>query len=554
MLWSKARAMSPVRLVVGVCIAGLLVTAGISWTAWKLDRSNEQRLLQVQTRQAAAVLTSTISNIENPLQTALAIESATDGDPQRFTQFMATYTAANGLFSAASLWRVTGDSVAPVASVGASPALAPSSNDAHDFVTRALHRSTFVVTSISTGGQQSIGYALADPQHPVFAVYAERAIPANRRVPVESNSAFSDLHFATYVGSTTSPSALATTDVAANQLPLSGTTARETIPFGDTVLTLVTAPDGQLGGSLGAQLPWVFLASGIALTAAAAFIVRHLVRRRAAAETDAITITGLYEQLDAVYGQQRTIAETLQHALLPLRTPSVANLDIATRYVAGARGVDIGGDWYSVVQLDDNHIGFVVGDVSGRGVDAAAIMARIKFTLRAYLAEGHSPEVALALSSRQVDISADGHMATAIVGVADLRTRDITLANAGHLNPLIVADGQAQFVATAAGPPLGVGETDYAATTITMPPGSMFLAFTDGLVERRTEDLDVGLDRLAGIAASTDRPLETLLSTVLATMTSNGSEDDIAILAFEWTTPGLIEESPPSVPAMRVSI
>ena len=87
-----------------------------------------------------------------------------------------------------------------------------------------------------------------------------------------------------------------------------------------------------------------------------------------------------------------------------------------------------------------------------------------------------------------------------------------------------------------------------------MPPGSMFLAFTDGLVERRTEDLDVGLGRLADIAASTDRPLESLLSTVLATMTSDGSEDDIAILAFEWTTPGLIEESPPSVPAMRVSI
>ena len=81
----------------------------------------------------------------------------------------------------------------------------------------------------------------------------------------------------------------------------------------------MTSPDGQLGGNLGAQLPWVFLASGIALTAAAAFIVRHLVRRRAAAETDAITIAGLYEQLDTLYGQQRTIAETLQHALLPLR-------------------------------------------------------------------------------------------------------------------------------------------------------------------------------------------------------------------------------------------
>ena len=549
-LRSAAKSTGTVRVLVAVCVAGLLVTSGVSWTAWHLNRSNEQRLLQVQTRQAAALIASTISTIEYPLQTALAIESATGGDLHQFTQFMAPYAAANGLFSAASLWRLTGDTIAPVSTVGGSPALAPASTDARSFVTRAFHRSTFVVRTTTAGGRQTIGYALADPANPTFAVYAERAIPANRRVPVESNSAFSDLHFATYLGPTTSTSALATTDVATSQLPLSGTTAREAIPFGDTVLTLVTSPSGQLGGNLGAQLPWIFLAGGLALTAAAAFIAAHLIRRRTVAESDARTIAGLYEQLDTLYSQQRSIAETLQHALLPLRNPSVANLDIATRYVAGARGVDIGGDWYSVIQLDDNHVGFVVGDVSGRGVEAAAIMARVRFTLRAYLVEGHPPDVALALCSRQVDISADGHMATAIVGIADLTTRDITLANAGHLNPLIVSEGEALFVATTTGPPLGVGVTDYVATTVTMLAGSMFLAFTDGLVERRTEDLDVGLNRLAAVAASPDRPLETLITTVLDTMTADDGEDDIAILAFEWTRPEPLTESPAVAPAM----
>ncbi len=542
-LWAKARFTNPLRLVAAVCVAGLLVTVGVSWTAWTLDRNNEHRLLQVQTKQAAALLTSTISSIEDPLHTALAIDAATGGDPQQFTQFMATYIGANGLFSSASLWRVTGDTTAAVASVGASPALASSSPDAKAFISRALHSTTFVVTSISSGAQQSIGYALADPKDPRFAVYAERAIPANRRVPVESNSAFSELHFATYLGATTSSSTLATTDVAPGDLPLSGTTARETIPFGDTVLTLVTSPAGQLGGDLGAQLPWIFLGGGLVLTLAATLIAGQLVRRRTAAETDAHTIAGLYDQLDTLYGQQRTIAETLQHALLPERNPSVANLEIATRYVAGARGVDIGGDWYSVIQIDDDHMGFVVGDVSGRGVDAAAIMARIRFTLHAYLVNGDSPDMALSLCSRQLNISVNGHMATAIVGIANLRTRDITLANAGHLNPLVVNGGQVQFVATAVGPPLGVGVNSYAATTLTMPRGSMFLAFTDGLVERRTEDLDVGLHRLADIAASTVRPLESLVSTVLATMTGDGSEDDIAILAFEWTSQASTTES-----------
>ena len=228
-LWSQAASRGPVRLVAGVCVAGLLITAAISWTAWKLDRNNEHRLLQVQTKQAAALLTSAISSIEYPLHTALALESATGGDPQQFTQFMATYTATNGLFSSASLWRLTGDTVASVASVGGSPALASTSGDARDFVTRAFHRSTFVVTTISTGGTLTIGYALADPKDPTFAVYAERAIPANRRVPVESNSAFSDLHFATYIGPTTSTSA-ATTDRPSADSRCPAATARETIP------------------------------------------------------------------------------------------------------------------------------------------------------------------------------------------------------------------------------------------------------------------------------------------------------------------------------------
>jgi serine phosphatase RsbU (regulator of sigma subunit) len=145
--------------------------------------------------------------------------------------------------------------------------------------------------------------------------------------------------------------------------------------------------------------------------------------------------------------------------------------------------------------------------------------------------------VALQLCSRQLDIDVDGHFATVVIGVGDLTSRQIALASAGHLNPLIVSGDQAKFVQTAVGPPLGVGRTAYQSTTITMAPGSMLLAYTDGLVERRTEDLDLGFQRLAGAAAGpTNQPLDDVLTDILSIMTGDGADDDIAILAFKWAS------------------
>ncbi len=146
-----------------------------------------------------------------PLETAVDIAAATDGSPQQFASFMSAYIGCSGLFVSASLWRTTGGSPVPVASTGASPAMPPTSTGAQAFVEKAVSSSMFVVTSISTPGLQRIAYALANPTKSSYVVYAERAIPANRRVPVESNSAFADLYYATYFGSTTDSSALETT-------------------------------------------------------------------------------------------------------------------------------------------------------------------------------------------------------------------------------------------------------------------------------------------------------------------------------------------------------
>lgn len=302
----------PGRVTLIVLLIGLLITVSVAWTAWTLNRHNEHRLLEVQTRQAAAVLSSTILSLQDPLETALQIESATAGSSQQFSQFAASYVAQGKLFSSAILWMAVGTSLTPVQVVGATPLLTPGSQRSVSFIHKALSSSTLVVTSVRSDGVHRIGYAIANPKDPRLVVYAERAIPANREVPVESNSAFSDLNFATYLGHTTNLSALATTDLPVGELPITGDTVHTSIPFGDSSITLVAGPRGPLGGTIGGALPWIFLVGGCVLTAATAFVAYQLARRRRSAVADAQTIAGLY----------REFGRPLRRAALDCRNPT----------------------------------------------------------------------------------------------------------------------------------------------------------------------------------------------------------------------------------------
>ncbi len=536
-LATRARGLSPSRAATTVVLIGLIITATVTWTAWTLNRHNERRLLEVQTRQAAAVLSSTILALQNPLSTALQIEAATGGSTQQFDTFASTYVGPNRPFVSAVMWKTDGTAWQPVAEVGARPLMDPSSEQARTLVSRALTSPTFVVAPVPASLPMRVGYALGDPHDPTTVIYAERAIPANRVVPVENGAAFSDLDFATYLGSTTDLSTLATTDLPLDQLPITGVTERVSVPFGDSRLTLVAAPRGALGGALGGVLPWVFLVGGTLLTTGAAVVTYQLARRRRRAEQDAGTIAGLYGQLDGLYGEQRSIAETLQRALLPQRNPSIPSLEVGSRYLAGTDGVEIGGDWFSLTEIDDHHFAFAVGDVSGKGVAAAAIMARLRFTIRAYLLEGHPPDVVLGMCSRQLNVSRDGHLATVLVGVGDTESGIITLANAGHLDPLLVSGGDAGFIATRVGLPLGVAPSSYAATTVPLASGAALVAFTDGLVERRGESLDDGLERLLRAVDGRLPAVEGLLDGLTGTLGTGGAHDDVAVLAFRWSGP-----------------
>ena len=449
---------------------------------------------------------------------------------------MAAYVGSGKSFADASLWQLPGPSGAAteVASVGTSPTGATVRAPMLDLARKSR---TAVVRGVSTNMLQRIAYATSGGAGSRYVVFAERAIPASRQTAFEKGSAFADLAFATYLGRDTSPADLATTNVPTGGLPLTGDTARVVLPFGDSFLTLVTSPEGQLGGALGADLPWIFLVVGAAITATIAGVSVRLRRRHAVAEDDARTIAQLYDRLDTLYDEQRAIADSLQRALLPRRNPVIPHLAVASRFVAGADRVSVGGDWYSVISTGGTRFAFVVGDVSGRGIGAATTMAHLRFTIRAYLLEGHTPDEALELTSRQITVAEEGHMATVLVGMGDSATGTVILANAGHLPPVLCSGATAGLVPVAVGPPLGLGPHPYSSQTLTVAADETLLLYTDGLVERRGELLDVGLARLVEAASARTTDLEAFVDVLVDRLTGPESRDDVAVLALHRTGP-----------------
>jgi hypothetical protein len=533
---SPIRVGSPTRIGVVVVVLGLVITLACSWIALVLNRNNDHRLLHLQTVQAGAVLSATIASVESPLMTSAQLASHTSGDPTIFRMYLTPYVGTGKVFAHASLWRTSGTSgsAVEVASVG-TPLITPVART--QMLALASSGRTAIVRGISTDVLQRIAYAVSAGPGSGYVVYAERPIPASRQVPVEKGSAFADLEFATYVGRHPSTTDLATTDVPVGNLPLSGDTARVVVPFGDSWLTLETSPEGQLGGTLGANLPWIFLIAGVVITAAIAVVSVRLRRRHVLAEDDARTIAQLYDRLDTLFDEQRAIADSLQRALLPRRNPVIPGLDVASRFVAGADRVSVGGDWYSVIGTGGTGFAFVVGDVSGRGISAATTMAHLRFTIRAYLLEGHSPDEALALAARQITVAEEGHMATVLVGVGDAATGAVTMANAGHLPPVLCSSVGTRLVEGTVDPPLGLGACAYSAQSITVAPGETLLLYTDGLVERRGELLDVGLGRLVDAASAQGDDLEVFVDTLIEQLTGAGSTDDIAVLALRRSVP-----------------
>ena len=372
---------------------------------------------------------------------------------------------------------------------------------------------------------------------PRFVVYAESQLPRNRRARIARNSAFADFDYALYLGTRPDPTNLLASSNGGDE-PIRGRRGSVAVPFGDRKLLIVLAPRAELGGTLLLRLPWALAAIGLFFTLAAAALVERLSRRREHAENLARELEKIAAENARLLADQRTVAYELQHSLLPKSLPSVPGVDLGVRYLAGDEGVDIGGDWYDLLPLGDGQLLLVVGDVSGRGVRAATVMASLRYAIHAYAAQGDPPTVILTKLSDLLDVEGDdGGFATVLCAAIDVSAHRMTIASAGHLPPLLIAGGGADLVPIRTGVPVGVnGGVSYESVTVTIPPRATVLVYTDGLVERRGESLDLGLDRLRHAAVGVDGSLEHLLTTIVDRLTEVGSSDDTAVLGVRWRT------------------
>jgi GAF domain-containing protein/anti-sigma regulatory factor (Ser/Thr protein kinase) len=228
---------------------------------------------------------------------------------------------------------------------------------------------------------------------------------------------------------------------------------------------------------------------------------------------------------------QRRVAEAVQQRLLPTEIADRSGLEGAARYLP-ASGASLGGDWYDVFPLVGGRVAVAVGDVVGHGVEAAAVMAQLRTAVRAYAADGHSPGAVVDRVNNLMLNLGPLAMTTMLYLVIDPATESLELVNAGHPPALVVEpSGPAHFLWASGGVPLGAtAAATYEAERFSLPTGSTVFIYTDGLVERRGESIELGLERLREFAEGTVDP-ETLCVTVCERLVPEEPDDDVAFIA-----------------------
>ncbi|MGZ4243711.1 MAG: PP2C family protein-serine/threonine phosphatase [Solirubrobacteraceae bacterium] len=523
-----------ITLIIGLIVTGALVVVSHSQYV-----SNEKRVLKLRVRDAGALVVGALPGVQTPLASAAELADATHGNVAKFKAFAAPYVGSAGSahqYVSLSLWRISSLASGPVAVQGAAPVLAAQPGTASAFLAAAARSPKLSGIGLLRVPAPRLGYAYANPDASGgYVVYGESALPASRRSRLQDTSAFAGLDYALYLGHKQAPSQLLVTNV--GHFPLPSPSAADTVDFGNSAFTLAMSSRAPLTGSLPRDLPWIIAVLGVLLSLAAATLTLRLTQRRRAAEGLAQRLEVTASENERLYDEQRDIAQTLQHALLPDILPRISGIETSARYEAGEQGVEVGGDWYDVIALDASRLLLVVGDVSGRGLRAATTMASLRYAIRAYAAQSDDPAEILTKISRLVDVAESGQLATVLCAIVDTESRELTVTSAGHLPPLLLSDGEGRFLDSDVGLPIGVEEdAEYRSTTVTVPPGATVLAFTDGLVETRGESLDAGLERLRAAATRHHVGLPELLGMLVNELVNGRSEDDIAIVGVRWTS------------------
>ncbi|MCP9958277.1 MULTISPECIES: ATP-binding SpoIIE family protein phosphatase [Streptomyces] len=252
---------------------------------------------------------------------------------------------------------------------------------------------------------------------------------------------------------------------------------------------------------------------------------------------------------------ERELSLGLQRTMMPILGPAIPGMEVAARYVPTGGGLQVGGDWYDMIQLPGGRAAFVIGDVQGHDVRAAGLMGQLRIALRAYASEGHRPDAVLSRASRFLHGITEGgggggdadgaRFATCLYLEVDPATGTLDIARAGHPDPaVLMPDGTVIIQPTDGGLPLGiVPDTDYPTTRMTLEPGETLMVCTDGLLETGGHDLETGWLRIRRLLEEhhSYRTLEGLADSLVEAVHGPGShhttgpladrrEDDIAVL------------------------
>ena len=325
-----------------------------------------------------------------------------------------------------------------------------------------------------------------------------------------------------------------------------------TVPIGDVLSQVVgegrpVILDGLRGGAgldpmLEAAGPRALMASPLTVKGRMAGVVEIGTRkeRRFTPEEESLLVlmadrAGLAIEHARAYEREVDTVEMLQRSLLPEKLPVLPGLRLAARYEPGGLGVNVGGDWYDAIPLEDGRVGLAMGDVVGHGLEAASLMGQLRHAARAYALEGHSPPAVLDRLDRLVRSLPGAQMATLQYLVVDSDLRTVRFASAGHVPPLVVSpDGEARFLEGAPNPPLGVFDSaGHEELTAKLEQGSTIVLYTDGLVEQRGVSIDAGLEALRRAARNPADPVELCDHLVESMLYIHPAHDDIAVLALQ---------------------
>ncbi|MBB4887497.1 ATP-binding SpoIIE family protein phosphatase [Streptomyces netropsis] len=241
------------------------------------------------------------------------------------------------------------------------------------------------------------------------------------------------------------------------------------------------------------------------------------------------------ERLRASERQQREAAVTLQRSLLPQELEQPDDLRVAATYQPGGKDAAVGGDWYDVITLGAGRTALVIGDVMGRGVRAAAVMGQLRTAVRAYARLDLPPHEVLQLLDGLATEIDPSQIATCVYAVHDPNEGRLVYASAGHL-PILVRDpdGTVRRAAEPTGPPLGTGGWLHTSGTVPLGPGSSAVLYTDGLVERRDEDIYDGVEALErAFSGATGSPQVMCDRLIRALGVTADHDDDVAVLVLQ---------------------